>query len=226
MTERQNDQPSIPNIGSYNDVIAGMYDEATAAQGWSINELVAERLKDYSGRNPAVLDLGAGTGQTVGVVLEEVDASRIIAVDASSNMLKHLRRKYPLPIVETVESSIEDYVRSSQGTFDLITAIGSLEFVRDLPANLGQLALRLRPNGRLLATYIQRKEAGIDERTFQVPSLGQAFTEYYWAASTVRDSLVSQGVEVVEEFAVPAYQRGDETVEYTFMSVTNPHAAN
>jgi trans-aconitate methyltransferase len=202
-----------------------LYDKATAAQGWSINELVAERLRDYSSRDPVVLDLGAGTGQTVGVVLEEIDASRIVAVDTSSNMLKHLRRRYTSPLVETVESSIEDYVRGNKDTFDLVTAMGSLEFVEDLPTVLGQLALNLRPSGLLLATYIQRGEGGINEKIFRAPSLGQAFVEYYWDTPVIRDTLVSRGLKITEELIVPAYRRGDETVEYTFMSVINPRVA-
>jgi cyclopropane fatty-acyl-phospholipid synthase-like methyltransferase len=225
MVEGINGQHLVPDIGSYNDAIASMYDKATAAQGWSINDFVAERLRGYPGRNHAVLDLGSGTGHTVGVVLEETDVSHITAVDVSSNMLKHLRTKYPLPIVETVESSIEDYAGHTKDTFDIITAIGSLEFVKDLPTILGRLALWLRPNGLMLVTYIQRDENGGSERTFRVPSLGQAFSEYYWDAPVIRDSLVSQGLAVVEEFAVSAYRRGDEMVEYTFISATKLEAA-
>jgi predicted TPR repeat methyltransferase len=222
MAERTNDQSLTPDIGSYNDAIADIYDRTTAAQGWSINNLVAERLRDYPGRSHVALDLGAGTGQTVGVLLEELDASRITAVDVSCNMLKHLRAKYPLPMVETVESSIEGYVRHTKDTFDIITAIGSLEFVEDLPTTLGSLALCLRPNGLMLVTYIQREENGINERIFRVSSLGRAFREYYWEAPVIRDSLVSQGLTVAEEFSISAYQQGDEIVEYTFISATNP----
>ena len=214
-----------PDIAAYNDAIAFMYDKATAAQAWSVNELVTERLGGCSGSDAVALDLGAGTGQTVGAVLEEANVSHITALDISSHMLARLRQKYPSPQVEVVKSSIEDYVRSTEDTFDIITAIGSLEFVKDLPSVLGRTALCLRPNGLLLATYIPAGEAGLTERTFQVPSLGQAFTEYYWDASTIRDSLVSQGLSVNEEFTVPAYQRGNEEVEYIFMSVTNPQAA-
>ncbi len=230
MAESMHNDALTPDIGGYNDAIADMYDRATEAEDWSsVNNKAAQALRRHTTgtQQPTVLDLGAGTGKTIDAVLASVEPSRIVAVDASAKMLDHLRRKHPFSAIETVQAKIEDYVATSTETFDIITAIGSFEFVENLPQVLGRLAIRLRPNGLLAATYISREPtiASESEKTFQVTSLGQAFTEYYWRENEIVRSLTTNGLTVRHEPPFPAYQRGTEAVAYVFVAATRPPEA-
>jgi ubiquinone/menaquinone biosynthesis C-methylase UbiE len=210
-----------PDIAAYNDFVADRYDALTQGS-WLVNDLVVQALPADFGNGPdaglKVLDLGCGTGQTISAITENTSVSQIVAVDASRMMLRNLRRKHLSPKIETVNSTIEEFVPNCQEDYDLVTAIGSLEFVRDLPTVLGQLALCIRPKGRLMATYVQRMGTDEAERTFQLPSVGRAFTEYYWEQEVINETLESSGLVLDRDLQIPAYVRGDETVNYTFIS--------
>ena len=56
-----------PDIGAYNDALASRY-AATKAEGWAVNDLIAETMSERSIDVRIALDLGAGTGQTTRVV--------------------------------------------------------------------------------------------------------------------------------------------------------------
>ena len=217
-------QPEYPpDIGRYNDEIASRYDMATQAGGWQVNEWVASSLDaEQCARIGSVLDLGAGTGQTVAAVIDTVGPSQIVAVDASAQMLEHLRTKLPVAQIQGVNALIEAYLAEppdeTAKKFDLITAIGSFEFVKNLPDVLGRAADRLNPQGNLLFTYIPQTDPGLTERTFQVPNFQTAFTEYYWPSEDIENRLVLHGLGIYRSAAFPAYTRGSETVNYHFIA--------
>jgi cyclopropane fatty-acyl-phospholipid synthase-like methyltransferase len=217
MTEETSPRPK-PDIGAYNDVLASMYDRATAAENWSVNGLLAANLTgELATHIHSALDLGAGTGQTVAAIIDVVQPERIVAVDASASMLVELRNKFPEPVVQTEQTLIEEYAGRTSETFDLVTAMGSMEFVGELPNTLGKIAALLNSGGSLLFTYIPRADNGQSERTFEVPSFSAAFTEFYWPSTEIENSLTSNGLVITHTDSFAAYQRGDETVTYNFI---------
>ncbi len=214
-----------PNIGAYNDVLASMYDAETQAEGWAVNDLIVETMRSKLSTDiHAALDLGAGTGQTTQIVDNLFHPRDIVAVDASRKMLEQLKSKLTQPKIQVVHSTIEDYIHDSDQTFDLITAMGSLEFVKDLPRVLGKLTTLLALRGTMLLTYIPQTDPDVSERTFQVPSFKTAFTEYYWPANIIESTLASKGLIIDAKNSFGAYQRGAETVSYNFIAASKPSA--
>jgi len=200
-----------PDIGSYNDAIAHLYDDITR-EGWHANRVVQPALAHYEMTNPrSVLDVGAGTGQTIEAIKQFANPGRMVAVDASGRMLDRLRSK--LPDVETVHATAEDYAARAIERFDLVTAIGSLEFVADLPNVMTALIKATRPN-LLIATYIARQENQEAERTFYSNTLGQAFTEYYWPQKAIEAAITEGGLYFNHWNRFEAYQRDEEMVIY------------
>ncbi len=113
MTKEPHQAEIMPDIGAYNDSISDIYDAATKAEGWSINKLVEQTLEaHHSTKLNQVLDLGAGTGQTVEAIRRATSFARLVVVDASPKMLNHLSRKYPSTDIEPVCTTNEDICRA------------------------------------------------------------------------------------------------------------------
>ena len=115
-----------------------MYDQVVEANGWPANEILRGALRRFLPYSPeTTLDLGAATGPTTDVVLQEVQPSRHIAVDAAASMVDWLERRYADDPRVTVEHAcVEDYLARTSEHFDLVTAIGLLHFMSDAKAAL------------------------------------------------------------------------------------------
>lgn len=208
----------VTDIAGFNDDFADSYDKDAEAGGWVVNSRLELELKS---RQKTIiqkaLDLGCGTGQTVDVIKRIAPSSSIVAVDASSKMLVNLCKKYALPEIITEHNTIEDYVENCLYKFDLITAIGSLEFVQNLPKVLEKVAQLLSPGGTIVFTYIPHVHGTDRQRLFRFPSIGKAFVEYYWSADDISSSLITQGLAIKSEETFVAYKRGLELVTYTLL---------
>ena len=168
------------------------------------------------------LDLGAGTGQTIDNVLAYVQPESILAVDVSAKMLDVLKAKHPG--VETIQRDIAAYAREDNGSFDLITAVGVLEFVSnfDLRLVISGAAKALNPRGLFAFTYEpivasvgwQRKkiETSLDW-------VGSPLTWYRRNPELVRSALKQHGLTILHEIRVPeAYRNSqDLPVAYEFV---------
>jgi predicted TPR repeat methyltransferase len=212
-----------PDQRKYWTRMAPLYDDATAAEGWAVNDLIGEAAEAYGiphSINDA-LDLGAGTGQTVGAILDHTHPSYVETVDIAPLMLRSLKEKFPGPNVGVVPASIEAYVATCEQKFDLVTALGSLEFVQGLPEVLGKVAGLLTIDGTLLFTYIPRTSGMPETETFQISSFQTAFSEYYWEPNTIEDTLHDSGLRILGGKNFTAYTRGakePQPVTYNFVA--------
>jgi SAM-dependent methyltransferase len=139
-------------VSTYYDDFAASYDDDTAGR-WTANELLGALL-DLLGLEEEprrVLDLGAGTGQTVASIRARFPHATVVAVDASAGMLARLRQR--CPHVTTVHTDAAAFLRTDERSFDLITSVGMLDLVADLPGVLRWASARLRPGGSLVCTY-------------------------------------------------------------------------
>jgi predicted TPR repeat methyltransferase len=135
-------------------VVAPFYDALTADdQGWTPNAVLAELIAPDIRPDMRALDAGAGTGQTVAVLLKSLPASQVVALDLSEGMLAVLAERFPG--VRTFLGTVESLATSSSSaTFDLVTAVGALEFVEDLGSFLRASHALLAPGGLLAFTYL------------------------------------------------------------------------
>jgi cyclopropane fatty-acyl-phospholipid synthase-like methyltransferase len=205
-----------PDIGRYYDKFDS-YDKAAAEARWPerMSRLIGLVLKDTPA-NPAVLDLGTGTGLAVSAVMEQSEPSRVVAVDLSSKRLAELRAKHPDPRVEIVHQDVVDYVAATHEDFDVITAMSMLEFVADLPAFIYQVAQMLRQNGVFAGTYVPREEGSAASEVLYSQRSQEAIEEHRWLPEVVQQALRNSGLEITHKESFAAYEVNNVVVPNDF----------
>jgi predicted TPR repeat methyltransferase len=138
-------------IVKYYDRVASRYDAATRRKGaWKAPSECAKLLRGRLKAKAVVLDLGVGTGSDLAAITRP--QGRVVGLDISRRMLEYARRR--LPHARLIVADIEKRLPiSRKPTFDLVMAIGILEFVRNLSTVFREAALRLRPGGLICFTY-------------------------------------------------------------------------
>jgi len=123
---------------------AGTYDRASAPQqAWG--SAVLERLRDLP-EEAAVLDVGCGTGRVTEALLEIVPRGRVLAIDASADMVELARRRLGgrarIWRQDVLDLALDEPV-------DAIVSTATLHWVPDHDRLWRRLAAALRPGGRL-----------------------------------------------------------------------------
>lgn len=224
---------AVDRNAHYFDCIAPIYDISTSDGQWKANRLLARALAKSAGVN-RLLDLGAGTGQTLSAALAIAQPREICAVDNSAGMLAILRRRFgAVPGVRAEQASIDTYLaQAAPPRYDFITAIGSLEFVPQLPVVLRSLHRHLEVGGEVAFTYepllSAKKGQQEPETTFSIASTPpEELTVFRWEPEEIRSALAEQGLAIiVDEYAPGVYQRGNQPVDYRFVvAATRPSPA-
>jgi ubiquinone/menaquinone biosynthesis C-methylase UbiE len=135
----------MSNIARYYDLLSGKYDAATkGAFRWTPPLEAYRLLKSVSMPGHEVLDIGVGTGQASELL--EKNGCKICAVDISSEMLKAAGKKFPS--FELYQSNLEEGLPEIEGrTFDIVSAVGVLEFLKDINKSIATIKKFLKPSG-------------------------------------------------------------------------------
>ncbi|MEU5263783.1 class I SAM-dependent methyltransferase [Amycolatopsis sp. NPDC021455] len=96
-----------------------------------------------------LLDAGCGTGASTAALLSAVPGARVIAFDASAEMLARARAKEWPDGVEFVHTPVEE-LSGIRGPFDAILAAYLLRNVTEPTRQLRRLRGLLRPGGRIV----------------------------------------------------------------------------
>jgi peptidoglycan-N-acetylglucosamine deacetylase len=134
----------------YND-LAPTYDHEQFQTAVSISkhkeyELFSARLPELFAVAGRVLEIGAGTG--IFTIPIARLCREVIAVDISPNMLGLLEKKAAVEGVTNIRTILCDVEKSPpEGTFSVICAFASFEYIADLPGLLRRLAPHLEPGG-------------------------------------------------------------------------------
>ncbi|HKU18721.1 MAG TPA: class I SAM-dependent methyltransferase [Candidatus Saccharimonadales bacterium] len=173
----------------------------------------------------AMLDLGAGTGNTIAAVTQHAEVERVVAVDCSDRMLAELQQQ-PLSAqvtLEMVHSDIADFLGTPKDDrFDLITSFGAFEFVPDLPEVLGHLSDHLEPGGHAFFTY-EPLMGNISRCSEPVTVCEQAgFVAHRYDPQEISSVIHRQGLTVETEYEAAAYSRDGLNVPYVFVWATKP----
>lgn len=116
------------------------------ANDFLLREMAArmgDRLPDIRRTFPVVLDLGAHNGLLVDYLPESSGIETLIQADLSEEMI------WEAPGLRVVAD--EECLPFASSRFDLVTSVGSLHWVNDLPGTLAQIRRILKPGGLLLA---------------------------------------------------------------------------
>ena len=205
---------------AYFDGLASVYDEEAAAVGWVANDALRGELAGIPA--PAsVLDLACGTGHTLAALRQVFPGARLMGVDVSPAMAAAARSA--VAGTEVVVGDVTAVVDTWDRRFDLVTAVGGLEFVPDLPDVLAGMERLVRPGGRLIVTYeplLDGPGAQGEAVTVTPAGHGAAITTFRWTPDMVAEALADW--TWVADHEVDAYQRDGVPVRYRLVHVRRP----
>jgi len=124
--------------------VASQYDQCVIEEiGYTAYKLVPKKVLALSGlANGTVLDLGCGTG--LGAMAFFEANFEVIGIDYSPGMIAVAQMR---PFKELFCQSIEDDLPVDKEAFDIVTALGVTEFVKDPARLLAQVWQSLRQGG-------------------------------------------------------------------------------
>lgn len=149
-----NDMGHLEKVEAFYNTDAEGFDDKIRKSGWLGSQVLRKTLQNTPYAVRRMLDLGAGTGNTIAVVRETVQPQEIVAVDISEGMLSHLREKYPDdPRITVARTAVQDYLAGTSNHFDLITAMALFHHLPDQAAVVAGISSRLEDGGQAMFTY-------------------------------------------------------------------------
>jgi len=139
-------------IEEYNNLLSTKYDEATQGDfKWLAPSRLVQNIMPYVKPDIDVLDIGVGTGQTSQTFIDQ--GGRVVGIDISEKMLVIAKAKFKFK--KLIKYNIEKGLLNlfSQEKFDIIVAIGILEFIKDIKKILMEMKQLLKENGIIVFTY-------------------------------------------------------------------------
>lgn len=108
-----------------------------------------QRLYPELPENPAILDLGCGTGKQLAQLRKYYPDARITGIDRSEPMLDIAKDK----LGDSVQLIYSSYIKEifEENSFDLIVGSYSLTMVEDIEEKLSYVKYHLKPKGNILA---------------------------------------------------------------------------
>ena len=135
-------------------------------EAWLLTSLPAGR--------GTVLEVGCGVGNLARRLAAAFE--RVVAIDFSEGMISEARRRSTDDAVEYVCADLFEWLREHPDAYDCIVSVGTLHHV-DLGPALEQMALALKPGGRLLILdLLSRKGLVINAFAWVVARLREGFT--------------------------------------------------
>lgn len=204
---------------TYYDSLAHYYDAATAGDAWTPNRYLVSDLAATHEAPTNILDLGAGTGLTSAALSALYPQATITAVDFSSQMLAGLLGK--VPSAKVVATDIRSFVADAHNKYDLVVAIGCLEFLPNLTRLLPRLAALTQPRGLLCFTHEPLITGSVSQGGKRSVFKGRieksaAFTVYRRTVGAVNNAVAPYGYVDASDLFV-SYQRDTEPVIYHYI---------
>lgn len=192
---------SIGEVESFFDKAAPRYDGILTGNGWPANAMLRDTL---AGEMPVdnALDLGAGTGLSTEVILDVAQPRLLVAVDISTGMLEHLKRRCNNDTrIVISRMAISQFLTETHSRFDLVVAIGLLHFLPEPRTAISGVARVLNDRGHFVFTYDPflpgHPTNGEDQTMYDV-------TVYRNPSEQIEDNLRQNDLKVIENrFFIP-----------------------
>lgn len=177
---------------------------------------VLKRYQPDLSSNKRILEIGSGTGNFLAAVAGECDS--IVGTDIAMRWLHVSRRRFmdkgiePPPLV----CCCAEYLPFADGSFDMLAATSTLEFVKDKEKVVSEAARVLRPEGTFYLNSVNRYSLAMDPYCHLwgvgfIPRRWQSKYVYWRSRSIYRTSLLSfielkrltRGLFTAPEVALP-----------------------
>ena len=186
------------------DSLAADYDDATASDGWRVNDDAARLLRPLALSPTRVLDLGAGTGQTSTMLRELYGPVDLTLVDPSARMLEVAGEK---ALGDLVVDDADGFLRRTTERWDLVVALGFLELMPDVSDLLRLAASRLTPDGHLLVSHEPLLDTGV-QASFVSRTRG-GLEVHRRSSAELERTAAAYGLVRAAAVEIPAFERTD-----------------
>jgi SAM-dependent methyltransferase len=184
--------------------------------------LVAEFLERAVSPGMRVLDVGCGPGHLTAGLSPEV---QVTGLDLSPTMLASAREARPSGTY--VEHDYYQPVPAGLGRFDVVLAVGALDFCEDIRLVLGHLAQAAKPGARLLVNLIERRAgvAGHEDRRLPIsPERMPGVDLIFYTLTEMAQAISDSGLHAVRYLHYKGYrnQYHELDIQYALWELESP----
>jgi len=167
-------------------------------------EATLARARAHLSPDDVALEIGCGTGGTAVRLAPAV--GRYLATDLSPRMIEIARARPEAQGAGTLTFAVAEAGEAGREPFDAVLAFNVLHLLEDLPRELGRIAARLRPGGRLISKTPCLKQLSPLVRLL-VPAMrlvGLAPPVIFLGAGELEAAIEAAGFRIVETGDYPA----------------------
>jgi 2-polyprenyl-3-methyl-5-hydroxy-6-metoxy-1,4-benzoquinol methylase len=210
---------SRDTISKFYDLLSKNYDTATqGAFKWTPPVEALNLVRPHLTKRSKILDVGVGTGQVSGPLAKE--GHEVHGVDISEEMLKATKSKFPEMTVHSMDLA-DGLSGLSEKEFDLVLAIGMLEFVSDFKNAIETCSRLLKPGGIFCFTYEEHlKDHELQSEAFSETWKGTGaqksdvldFMHYRHTPESVKSIVEGNNLELVTSKQFQAYLKSQKMI--------------
>lgn len=147
-----NNNEYAENIIGYYDAMADKYTQITETARYGIPRWLESRLGVSTPASPSVLDLGCANGVLGAIVKKNFPDCRMTGVDISPKMIDELKKTGVYDDAQVWDLSLGlPFVKKD--AFDIVLAIGFLEFLKQPKILLSGVSFSMKSAGQCLASF-------------------------------------------------------------------------
>jgi malonyl-CoA O-methyltransferase len=182
--------------------------------------VVRTAMKRYMLPRSRLLDVGCGPGQFTSDLPESIE---VVGLDIAERMVDLARAARP-----TGSYLVHDYhepLPAELGQFDLVLALGSLDFCRDLPLVVRHLAAVTRQGGHLLLTMNEYRAGvpGQDRREMPLlPELQPGLVSSFYSFKEMTDAILAAELLPCAYRHLPGWSYSQFEIHYALWELERP----
>ncbi len=149
----------------YYDKIASTYENTLKETEYKVASWIRKHIQKFESHQTTILDTGCGNGVLLDWLREQnVIPAKIVGIDLSSQMLSvALQKGYTL----TLEKDLNFGLGELDEAYDIVTALGYLEFLEDPKTIIEDIFKATKVGGYAFLTFEKKQDQSITPHPFQ-----------------------------------------------------------